>query len=184
MDARRDALVAAAKLVLAVREAARDERSRATVGSIAVRPAIPTAVPGVCELVVDQRHPDVRALAAMLSEVHDTAAQIAVEEGVEFDFERIWSIEPVEFDAGLVDLADAVAREVTGGSARLFSGALHDAAAVASAGVPTVMLFVQSTAGISHAREEDTPPEHLEAGIRTLALLTERAMQRAAARGS
>ena len=161
MDARRDALVAAAKLVLAVREAARDERSRATVGSIAVRPAIPTAVPGVCELVVDQRNPDVRALAAMLSEVHDTAAQIAVEEGVEFDFERIWSIEPVEFDAGLVDLADDVAREVTGGSARLFSGALHDAAAVASAGVPTVMLFVQSTAGISHAREEDTPPEHL-----------------------
>ena len=46
----RDALVAGARLVLAVREAARDERSRATVGAIAVRPAIPTAVPGVCEL--------------------------------------------------------------------------------------------------------------------------------------
>jgi allantoate deiminase len=181
MDARRDALVAAAKLVLAVRAAARDDRSRATVGTIAVRPAIPTAVPGMCELVVDQRHPDARALAAMVSEVHDTAAQIAVEEGVEFDFERIWSIEPVPFDAALVDLADEVAREVSGGSARLFSGALHDAAAVASAGVPTVMLFVQSTAGISHAREEDTPPEHIETGVRALARLAERAMQRAAA---
>jgi hydantoinase/carbamoylase family amidase len=182
MDARRDALVAAAKLVLAVREAARDERSRATVGTIAVRPAIPTAVPGTCELVVDQRHPDVRALAAMLSEVHDAAAQIAVDEGVEFDFERIWSIEPVAFDAALVDLADDVAREVTGGSARLFSGALHDAAAVASAGVPTVMLFVQSTGGISHAREEDTAPEHLEAAVAALARLTERVIARATPR--
>jgi hydantoinase/carbamoylase family amidase len=177
MDARRDALVAAARLVLAVRDAATDERSRATVGTIAVRPAIPTAVPGECELVVDQRNPDARALAAMLSAVHDEAGRIAVEERVEFDFERIWSIDPVEFDAGLVDLAEDAAREVTGGCARLFSGALHDAAAVASAGVPAAMLFVQSTGGISHAREEDTQPEHLEAGIRTLARLTDRVIE-------
>jgi N-carbamoyl-L-amino-acid hydrolase len=184
MDARRDALVAAARLVLAVREAARDDRARATVGTIAVRPAIPTAVPGECELVVDQRHPDAAALAAMLSEIHDAAAAVAVEEHVEVDFERIWAIDPVEFDADLVDLADEVAREVTGTSARLFSGALHDAAAVAAAGVPTVMLFVQSTGGISHAREEDTAPEHLDVAIRALARLADRVIERASARGS
>ena len=181
MDARRDALAAAARLVLAVRDAARDERSRATVGQIAVRPAIPTAVPGECELVVDQRHPDARTLAAMLSEVHDAAARIAVEERVEIDFERIWSIEPIAFDDGLIALAEEAAREVTGASARLFSGALHDAAAVASAGVPAVMLFVQSAGGISHAREEDTAPEHLEAGVRALARLADRAIERASA---
>jgi hydantoinase/carbamoylase family amidase len=183
MDARRDALVAAARLVLAVREAAHDERSRATVGTIAVRPAIPTAVPGECELVIDQRNPDARALAAMLSEVHDAAAAIAVQEDVEIDFERIWAIAPVTFDAALVDLADEAARDVTGASARLFSGALHDAAAVASAGVPAAMLFVQSTGGISHAREEDTAPEHVEAAIRTLARLTDRVIERFTPRG-
>jgi hydantoinase/carbamoylase family amidase len=182
MAARRDALVAAARLVLAVRDAARDERSRATVGAIAVRPAIPTAVPGECELMVDQRHPDGRTLAAMVSEVHDVAAAIAVEDRVEIDFERIWSIDPVAFDDELIDLAEEVAREVTGTSARLFSGALHDAAAVAAIGVPTVMLFVQSAGGISHAREEDSAPEHIEAGVRVLARLAERAIERAAAR--
>jgi N-carbamoyl-L-amino-acid hydrolase len=184
MDARRDALAAGARLVLAVREAARDERSRATVGQISVRPAIPTAVPGVCELTVDQRHPDARRLATMVSEVHDAAAHIAVDERVEVDFERIWAIAPIAFDDDLIDLAEEVAREVTGGCARLFSGALHDAAAVASAGVPAVMLFVQSTGGISHAREEDTAPEHLEAAVRTLARLAERAIERASAPGA
>jgi len=180
MGARRDALVAGARLVLAVREAARDARSRATVGAIAVRPAIPTAVPGVCELTIDQRHPDAGALAAMVNEVHDAAARIAVDERVAIDFERIWAIAPVAFDDDLIALADDTAREVTGGSARLFSGALHDAAAVASAGVPAVMLFVQSTGGISHAREEDTAPEHLAAGVRTLARLADRVIARSA----
>jgi hydantoinase/carbamoylase family amidase len=182
MDARRDALVAGARLVLAVREAARDERSRATVGAITVRPAIPTAVPGLCELTIDQRHPDADVLAAMVNEVHDVAAHIAVEEGVAIDFERIWAIAPVAFDDGLVALADAAAREVTGDSAHLFSGALHDAAAVASAGVPAVMLFVQSAGGISHAREEDTAPEHLAAGVRTLARLADGVIARSAPR--
>jgi N-carbamoyl-L-amino-acid hydrolase len=120
----------------------------------------------------------------MLSEVHDVAAAIAVDERVEIDFERIWSIAPVAFDDELVALADEVAREVTGASARMFSGALHDAAAVAAIGVPTVMLFVPSAGGISHAREEDTAPEHLEAGVRVLARLAERAIERATAPGS
>jgi hydantoinase/carbamoylase family amidase len=180
MEARRDALVAGARLVLAVREAARDDRSRATVGAIGVRPAIPTAVPGSCELTIDQRHPDADALAAMLNEVHDAAARIAVDENVEIDFERIWAIPPVAFDPDLVALAEEAARAVTGASARLFSGALHDAAAVASADVPAVMLFVQSTGGISHAREEDTPPEHIAAGVRTLARLADRVIARSA----
>jgi hydantoinase/carbamoylase family amidase len=180
MDARRDALVAGARLVLGVRNAARDERSRATVGAIDVRPAIPTAVPGSCELVIDQRHPDAAKLAAMRGEVHEAAARIAVEERVEVDFERIWSIAPIVFDPALVELADETARAETGGSARLFSGALHDAASVAAAGVPTVMLFVQSREGISHAREEDSSPEAIAAGVRTLAALTRRVIERAA----
>jgi hydantoinase/carbamoylase family amidase len=181
MDARRDALVAAARLVLAVRAAATDERSRATVGDVTVQPGIPTAVPGYAELVVDQRHPDADALGAMLDALHDAAAEIAVQEGVEIDVERIWSIEPITFDDELVAAADEVARAVSGGSARLFSGALHDAASMARTGVPTVMLFVQSAGGISHAREEDSAPEHIEAGVRALALLADRAIERASA---
>jgi hydantoinase/carbamoylase family amidase len=180
MDARRDALVAAARLVLEVRAAAPDERSRATVGDVRVRPGIPTAVPGECELVIDQRHPDADVLAGMLRDVRAAGDRIAAEEGVELDWERTWQIAPVPFDERLVDLAEAAARDVTGGSARLFSGALHDAAAVAQAGVPTVMVFVSSVGGISHHRDEDTRTEDLEAGVRVLHRLTRDVVARVA----
>jgi N-carbamoyl-L-amino-acid hydrolase len=55
---------------------------------------------------------------------------------------------------------------------------------MARIGVPTVMLFVQSAGGISHAREEDSAPEHIEAGVRALALLADAAIERASARGA
>jgi hydantoinase/carbamoylase family amidase len=181
MDARHDALVAGARLVLAVRAAATDERARATVGDVGVRPGIPTAVPGRCELVVDLRHPDAEALRAMFEAVDEAAAHIAVKEGVDVHSRRMWAIEPVAFDDALVALAEESATAVTGHSARLFSGALHDAAAVARAGVPTAMLFVQSVRGISHAREEDSRPEHIEAGVRALARLAAGAIEEAAA---
>jgi hydantoinase/carbamoylase family amidase len=181
MDARRDALVAAARIVLAVRAAANDERARATVGDVSVRPGIPTAVPGACELIVDQRHPDAQTLRAMLEAVRDAASAVGAEERVDVEWRRMWAIEPVPFDDALIALAEEAAQAVTGHSARLFSGALHDAAAVARLGVPTAMLFVQSADGISHAREEDSRPEHIEAGVRALARLAVRAIDEAAA---
>jgi N-carbamoyl-L-amino-acid hydrolase len=180
MDSRRDALVAAAKLVLAVRDGVPDADSRATVGDVRVRPGIPTAVPGECALVVDQRHPDAATLATMLRELRQAAGRIAAEEGVEIAFTRIWGIDPVPFDERLVDLAEEVSREVTGAGRRLFSGALHDAAEVARAGVPAVMLFVQSLGGLSHTRLEDTRPEDLETAVRALHRLTTRVVERVA----
>ena len=146
-----------------------------------MRPGIPTAVPGRCELVVDLRHPDPEALRAMFEAVDEAAAHIAVKEGVDVHSRRMWAIEPVAFDDALVALAEESATAVTRHSARLFSGALHDAAAVARAGVPTAMLFVQSLRGISHAREEDSRPEHIEAGVRALARLAAGAIEEAAA---
>ena len=65
----------------------------------------------------------------------------------------------------LIELADEAVREVAGASHRLPSGPLHDAAEVARAGVPTVMLFVQSLRGLSHTKLEDTKPEHLELSV-------------------
>ena len=63
---------------------------------------------------------------------------------------------------------DDAIREVAGTSHRLPSGPLHDAAEVARAGVPTVMLFVQSLRGLSHTKLEDTRPEHLEVSVAAL----------------
>ena len=71
-------------------------------------------------------------------------------------------IEPILFDETLIGFADEAIREVAGRSHRLPSGPLHDAAEVSRAGVPTVMMFVQSLRGLSHTKLEDTKPEHLE----------------------
>src|SRR5207237_10458348 len=78
---------------------------------------------------------------------------------------RCRAIAPLLFDEALVELADEAVREVAGRSHRLPSGPLHDAAEVSRAGVPPVMLFVQSLRGLSHTKLEDTKREHLELSV-------------------
>jgi N-carbamoyl-L-amino-acid hydrolase len=68
-------------------------------------------------------------------------------------------------------------RDVARVSHRLPSGPLHDAAEVARAGIPTVMLFVQSLRGLSHTKLEDTKEEHLELAVRALDRLTTKALE-------
>ena len=92
----------------------------------------------------------------------------ATEENIDVAWERIWSIEPILFDETLIGFADEAIREVAGTSHRLPSGPLHDAAEVSRAGIPTVMVFVQSLRGLSHTKLEDTKPEHLELSVAAL----------------
>ena len=72
------------------------------------------------------------------------------------EWSRIWQIEPIAFDPRMVELCDESIREMAGKSHRMPSGPLHDAAEVSRAGIPTVMMFVQSVGGISHNKMEDT----------------------------
>jgi len=181
MDRRRDAFGAAAKLGLEIREIAKRHGGVCTVGSCVTRPGIVTAVVGECEITLDQRHLDADVLARMLAAAKDAGERIAGEEKVEVDWERIWRIHPIHFDSALVELADDAIREVAGSSHRLPSGPLHDAAEVARAGVPTVMLFVQSLRGLSHTKLEDTKPEHLELSVRALDRLAAKTIAQVAA---
>ena len=109
-----------------------------------------------CRITLDQRHLDAAALARMLQEAREASERFAREGNVTVSWERLWQIEPVLFDRELIDLCDEAIRETCGKSHRLPSGPLHDAAEVARAGVPTVMMFVQSLHGISHNKIEDT----------------------------
>jgi N-carbamoyl-L-amino-acid hydrolase len=104
----------------------------------------------------------------MLEDAKERSRQFAEEEDVEVEFERIWNIEPILFHERLIELADEAITEVAGQSHRLPSGPLHDAAEVSRAGIPTVMLFVQSLRGLSHTKLEDTRPEHLELSVAAL----------------
>ncbi|HUK99180.1 MAG TPA: hydantoinase/carbamoylase family amidase [Gaiellaceae bacterium] len=170
MDARRDALAGAAKLALAIREIAREVGGGAvcTSGGVVCRPGIVTSVVETAEQLLDQRHLDAAELARLLALAREAADRFADEENLTVDWERIWSIEPILFDEHLIELADESIREVAGESHRLPSGPLHDAAEVSRAGVPTVMLFVQSLRGLSHTKLEDTKREHLELSVRAL----------------
>ena len=170
MDKRRDALAGAAKLALEIREIARRTGGGAvcTSGGVVCEPGIVTSVVETAEQLLDQRDLSAQRLAAMLSEAKAASERFAAEESIDVAWERIWSIEPILFDDTLIAFAEEAIREVDGSVHRLPSGPLHDAAEVSRAGVPTVMLFVQSLRGLSHTKLEDTREEHLELAVSAL----------------
>jgi hydantoinase/carbamoylase family amidase len=179
MDKRRDALAGAARLALEIRPIAAEVGDGAvcTSGGVFCRPGIVTSVVETAEQLLDQRHLDAAKLAQLLELARDASGRFAQEEDVEVEWERIWSIRPIPFDERLIELADESIREVAGASHRLPSGPLHDAAEVAGAGIPTVMLFVQSLRGLSHTKLEDTKAAHLELSVRALDNLTTKALE-------
>jgi N-carbamoyl-L-amino-acid hydrolase len=182
MDKRRDALAGAARLELEIREIAKRTGDGAvcTMGGVVTKPGIVTSVVETAECLLDQRHLDATRLAEMLSNAEAASRKFAEEEDIEVEWERIWNIEPILFDDALIELADESIREVAGTSHRLPSGPLHDAAEVARAGVPTVMVFVQSLRGLSHTKLEDTKPEHLELSVQALDKLASKTIERVA----
>ena len=179
MDKRRDALAGAAKLELELREIAARVGGGAvcTMGGVVTKPGIVTSVVETAECLLDQRHLDAHQLAELLSNAEAASRRFAAEENVDVEWERIWNIEPILFDDELIELADESIREVAGTSHRLPSGPLHDAAEVSRAGIPTVMLFVQSLRGLSHTKLEDTKEEHLELSVQALDRLADRTVQ-------
>ncbi len=183
MDRRRDALAGAAKLELEIREIAKrtGEGAVCTMGGVVTKPGIVTSVVETAECLLDQRHLDAGTLAAMLAEAKAASERFAEEESIEVAWERIWNIEPILFDEALIALADEAVTEVAGRSHHLPSGPLHDAAEVSRAGVPTVMLFVQSLRGLSHTKLEDTTEEHLELSVQALDRLADKTIARVAA---
>jgi N-carbamoyl-L-amino-acid hydrolase len=125
--------------------------------------------------MIDLRHPDAGALAGMLEAALGAAGTAATERGCTFRSERVWGIEPIEFDARLVAAARESCRELTGVDREMTSGALHDAAEIAKV-LPAAMVFSPSIAGISHAPNEDTADEDLAVAIEAYGRLANRAL--------
>ena len=147
-----------------------------TIGSCTTKPGIVTSVVEECRITLDQRHLDAAKLATMLAEAKASSERFAQEGNLNVSWERIWQIAPRPFNDELITLCDEAIRETCGQSHRLPSGPLHDAAEVAAAGVPTVMMFVQSLHGISHNKIEDTQEEHLELCVTAFDKLAEKTM--------
>jgi N-carbamoyl-L-amino-acid hydrolase len=166
MGVRRDALAATAKLALEIRPIAREHPDAvATMGCVKTFPGIVTAVVGRCETTLDMRDLDAGVLASMLAKAQAASERFAAEEGCTVEWSNIWNIEPISFDPQLIAFCEEAVRETAGAFHRLPSGPLHDAAEVARTGIPTVMMFTQSLAGLSHNKAEDTNIDDLKLAV-------------------
>ncbi len=177
MNRRKDAFLAAARMAPEIYEIAARHGGVCTIGSCVTQPGIVTSVVEDCRITLDQRHLAAESLARMLAEAKAASERFAAEGNVTVAWERIWQIEPVPFDATLIEFCDAAIVETCGVLHRLPSGPLHDAAEVSRAGIPTVMMFVQSLHGISHNKIEDTREEHLELCVIAFDLLARKTME-------
>ena len=186
---RRDAFLAAAETALACRDIARRLATPdagpsgglvCTVGTVRVEPGIVTAVPGVCEIALDQRALDPQVLARALADARDAADHAARANDVAVEWRHVWRIEPRRFDPNLIELCAEAAHEITGHAPRLPSGPLHDAVEMGRL-MPAVMMFAYSSKGLSHCKEEDTPEPYLEQTIDAFLRLVEKTVAAVAA---
>jgi N-carbamoyl-L-amino-acid hydrolase len=176
MNRRKDAFLAAGKMSQEIYAIAARHGGVCTIGSCTTKPGIVTSVVEECRITLDQRHLDAAALALMLRDAREASEKFARDGNVQVAWDRLWQIEPVLFNPQLIEFCDDAIHETCGKRFRLPSGPLHDAAEVARAGVPTVMMFVQSLHGISHNKIEDTREEHLELCVTAFDKLADKTM--------
>ncbi len=183
---RQDAFLAAAEFALACRDvglkfSGRTPKTRvvATCGVVKVEPGFVTAVSGATEISLDLRALDGAVLAKMQAAAVKAASAAAKHNRCAVAWSPLLSIEPRPFDPELLALCADSVREVTGEAPKLPSGPLHDAAEMAGI-MPTVMVFAQSSPGISHTRLEDTPIPHLDKSIRAFLRLVEKTVDHVA----
>ncbi|WP_339635273.1 Zn-dependent hydrolase [uncultured Sneathiella sp.] len=169
MARRKDALVAASKIIAEVNRIGLDNQpfACATVGMIQSSPNSRNTIPGQVFFTVDFRHPKDEVLSKMDAELRGFAEKIVTEGGFEMAFEEIWYSPPIEFDADCVNAVRNGAETAGFSHMEIISGAGHDACYISRV-APTGMIFVPCEDGISHNEAEEATPEDLAAGCNVL----------------
>jgi hydantoinase/carbamoylase family amidase len=176
MELRRDALAAASRFNLEIREIGLRNKGLCTMGKVVTTPNIITVLNGTVYVTLDQRHFESDLLAKMLQEAKDASYRIADEEKVNVEWSHLFRIAPTRFHPELIEFAAQAVEKAGCKAFQLPSGPLHDAAEICIAGVPTTMLFVQTLRGLSHIKEEDAKEEHLILGVQAFDDLARRTM--------
>ncbi len=169
VDLRHDALLGAARIVVAVNELARryEPYGRATVAQLRITPNVRSVVAGEVVLTSDCRHIDAGTHAQMTDELNAIFRAEAARGGLGLSTRLYWSAPACRFDPACVDALTAGADELGLAHRTMVSGAGHDAIPAALV-CPAAMLFVPSKDGLSHNEAEYTAPEDLEAGANVL----------------
>jgi N-carbamoyl-L-amino-acid hydrolase len=130
-------------------------------------------------MLLDQRHLDPDALAAMLAEAREACEQAAADHGCEVELRHTWRIPPIPFDERLIGFAREAVAAAGGKDTAIPSGPLHDAAEMARL-LPTVMIFSSSSPPVSHTKVEDTPEADLRVAIEAYGRTVQAALAAAA----
>lgn len=176
MGMRKDALVSAARLILAVNTAATEEKEHGTVGTVGVvdiDPGSINVVPGAVTLWVDVRGVDNDSIARTLAAIREQAAAVAALDNVEVEMEMLTADKPVALSESLAQQSEAICREKGYSFRHMLSGAGHDAMHMAKL-CPTTMLFIPCRAGISHNPAEYADNDAICRAIEVLAEILKR----------
>ena len=176
MGMRRDALVAAAKLILAVNEAAEDEKEHGTVGTVGVvevEPGSINVVPGAVTLWVDVRGVDKASINRTLENIQAEAENVAVTDRVGVRIEMLTADSPVPLNETLTEQTEGICKELGYSFLHMNSGAGHDAMHMAKI-APTTMVFIPCKGGISHNPAEYASLDDICRGITVLAYILEK----------
>lgn len=180
MPDRRDALCAAAELVLAVERharAANDQAKRegqsgvdtvATVGTMSVHPGAVNSVPSRVQFMLDIRDTDPGRREAVMHAFRTDVAAVEQARGVRVTEERINADQPAASDPRIVKALEAACDSEGASRVRMVSRAYHDTSFIAQI-APVAMLFVPSRGGVSHRPDEYSSPEAIALGVRVLA---------------
>ena len=169
MSTRRDALVSASKLVLAIQKmAAEQEICRvSTVGSIKAVPNAVNVIPGSASIGLEFRDTDMEALASAEQELQRITDQAVIDDAVDIDVIRHRFTTSVPITPDMQAMVAEAAENCGFEWESLPSGAGHDAQAVANI-APVAMIFVPSLDGISHSKEEYSTPQACANGAQVL----------------
>jgi len=169
MPLRKDALLAAAQLVVEVNRIAHAQapHGRGTVGFMQVAPNSRNVVPGEVKFSVDFRHPTDDGLRAMEQALRAVCVHVGAECNVAVTAEEVVYFPPCHFDPACVAAVRSGAQALGLPHLEIVSGAGHDAVYVARV-APAAMIFVPCKDGISHNEIEDATPADLAAGANVL----------------
>jgi len=169
MSTRRDALVSASKLVLAIQKMAADQEicRVSTVGSIKAVPNAVNVIPGSASIGLEFRDTDMEALAAAEQELRRITDRASTDDVVDIGVHRHRFTTSVPITPEMQSLVAEAAENCGFEWESLPSGAGHDAQAVANI-APVAMVFVPSVDGISHSREEYSTPQDCANGAQVL----------------
>jgi len=167
--ARRDALVAAARVIDLVdrRMRERGDDGRGTVGFLKVAPNSRNVIPGEVAFSVEFRHPDTAQIEHLAASFPGEARALVAETGCRLDLTELFRFAAQPFDPDCVALVQQAADRLGHSSRRIVSGAGHDAVYVARC-VPAAMIFTPCKDGLSHNEAESIEPSEAEAGCQVL----------------